>query len=53
MLRGRRAAILLLLAGAAFLVAALLNEPWQPLSFIAAGALMFAGLLRFWRSRHT
>jgi Flp pilus assembly protein TadB len=53
MLRGRRVAILLLLAGFAFLVAAVLNEPWQPLSFIAAGALMFAGVLRFLRSRRT
>jgi hypothetical protein len=51
MLRGRRVAVLLFLAGAAYLVAALLNEPWQPLSFIAAGALMFGGLLHYWRSR--
>jgi hypothetical protein len=51
MVRDRNAGFLLVLAGAAFLVAALLNDPRQPLSFVAAGALLFAGILRLWRSR--
>ena len=49
--RDRKAGLLLLLAAAAFLVGALLNDPRQPLSFIAAAALLFAGILRFRRSR--
>jgi uncharacterized membrane protein len=53
MVRGRKAGILLVLAGFAFLAAALFNDPRQPLSFIAAGALLFAGIVHFWRSRRT
>ncbi len=53
MVRGRKTGILLVVAGVAFLVAALVNDPRQPLSFVAAGALMFAGMLRLWRSRRT
>jgi len=47
----REAGILLVVAGAAFLLAALLNDPRQPLTFVAAGALLFAGILRLRRSR--
>jgi hypothetical protein len=43
MVRGRKAGILLVLAGVSFLVAALLNDPHQPLSFVAAGALDVRG----------
>jgi hypothetical protein len=53
MVHDRKAGILLVLAGVAFLVAALLNDPPQPLTFVAAGALLFAGILRLWRSRGT
>jgi len=51
MQRDRKAGLLLLLAGVAFLVGALLNDPRQPLSFVAAGALLFAGILYLRRSR--
>jgi hypothetical protein len=50
MLRSRKAGLLLLVAGFAFLFAALVNDPRQPLSFVAAGALMLAGILRLKRS---
>jgi hypothetical protein len=53
MVRDHKAGILLLAAGIAFLAAALLNDPRQPLSFVAAGALMLAGFVRLWRSRRT
>ena len=49
--RDRKAGTLLVVAGAAFLVGALLNDPRQPLTFVAAAALLFAGILRFRRSR--
>jgi hypothetical protein len=49
--RDRKAGILLVLAAGAFLVGALLNDPHQPLTFVAAAALLFAGILRFRRSR--
>jgi len=51
MVYDRKAGILLVVAGAAFLLAALLNDPRQPLTFVAAGALIFAGILRLRRSR--
>jgi hypothetical protein len=47
----RTAGILLLVAGAAFLVAGLLEQQRSPLRFIAAGALMLAGILRLMRAR--
>ena len=49
--RDRKAGILLVIAAAAFLVGALLNDPRQPLSFVAAAALLLAGVLRLRRSR--
>jgi Flp pilus assembly protein TadB len=51
--RDRKAGVLLLIAAAAFLVSALLSEPRQPLSFVAAAALLLAGILRFRRSRRS
>jgi hypothetical protein len=49
--RDRKVGILLLLAAAAFLVGALVNDPRQPLTFVAAAALLFAGIHRLRRSR--
>jgi hypothetical protein len=49
--RNQKADILLVLAALAFLAGALLSDPRQPLTFVAAAALLFAGILRFRRSR--
>jgi hypothetical protein len=49
--RDRKAGILLVLAAGAFLVGALVNDPRQPLTFVAAAALLVAGILRLRRSR--
>jgi hypothetical protein len=51
MSRDRKAGILLMLAAVAFAIFALLSEPRRPFSFVAAGALALAGVVRFWRSR--
>jgi hypothetical protein len=49
--RDRKAGILLIIAASAFLIGALVSDPRQPLSFVAAGALLVAGILRLKRSR--
>lgn len=49
--RNQKAGFLLVLAALSFLAGALLSDPRQPLSFIAAAALLLAGLLRFRRSK--
>ena len=49
--RDRKAGILLIVAASAFLIGALINDPRQPLSFVAAGTLLVAGILRLRRSR--
>jgi hypothetical protein len=51
MYRSRKAAILLLLAGAAFLLSAFLDDPRRPLGLVAGGLLLLVGILRFARSR--
>jgi hypothetical protein len=49
--RDRKVGVLLLIAAAAFLVGALLSDPRQPLSFVAAGAMLLAAILRLSKSR--
>jgi hypothetical protein len=53
MTRDRRAGFLLLLAGAAFGVSALLTSPPRPLGFVAAVLLAAAGLVRLVRTRRS
>jgi hypothetical protein len=48
--RDRKAGILLLLAAAAFLVGAVLNDPRRPLNFVGAAAFLLAGLLKLRKS---
>jgi hypothetical protein len=49
--RDRRAGILLLLAGAAFLLSAYLTYPRRALGFAAGGLFILAGFLRLARAR--
>jgi hypothetical protein len=51
--RNRKAGVLMLIAAAAFLIGGLLNDAHQPLTFVAAGAMLLAAVHRLWRSRRT
>jgi len=53
MQRTRTAGILLIVAGAIFLAAGLLDEERNTLRFVAAALLMAAGLVRLMRGRPT
>ena len=49
----RTSGLLLIVAGALFLIAALMEHPTQPLRYLAGGLLLLAGVVHSLRGRRT